>query len=423
MKQLIILFLACFTSAQAQENLTLDGVLKDAVSHHPISSQGALIRESEKQTIAALNRNYLPQIMVSGQMTSQSDVTELPIQIPFPGFSVESLSKDQYRAVAEAQLPLYDGGMTSAMKSLSRAQTQVEESKRQVEEQKIRDRVRQLYLGILMANEQLKQIALVDADLQSGVTRLESAVQNGVAFRSQLAQMQAEKLRNQQRRITIVSDRRQMLDALGLLTGKTYGDNANLVAPEGAISSSFQINRPELRLFDAQTNLIGSQRKSINSKLMPRLSLFGQSGYGKPGLNMLDNNPDWFYLGGARLLWNLGALYGHWNERSANRIQQRIVASQREAYTLGANITVNQFIRESEKLNLLLSSDAELIALREEIMRASKAQLDNGVITSAEYIREVNAVDQARQQESLHRLQLILVHLEFIEYTNPKTNP
>jgi hypothetical protein len=138
---------------------------------------------------------------------------------------------------------------------------------------------------------------------------------------------------------------------------------------------------------------------------------------------MLDNNPDWFYLGGARVQWNLGALYGHWNERSANRIQQRIVASQREAYTLGANITVNQFIRESEKLNLLLSSDAELIALREEIMRASKAQLDNGVITSSDYIREVNAVDQARQQESLHRLQLILVHLEFIEYTNPKTNP
>jgi len=423
MKRFLFLLCIAISSAQAQETLTIETALNDALQHHPVAAQEQLIRESEQQTIAALNRNYLPQIMVSGQMTTQSDVTELPITIPFPGFSVEPLSKDQYRAVAEVQQPLFDGGTTQAMKSVSRAQAQIEESKRQVEWQKVRDRVRQLYLGILMADEQIKQLTLVDADLQAGVTRMQSAVQNGIAFRSQLAQMQAEQLRNQQRRISLTSDRQYMLEALGMLTGKKYTNDIQLQIPIAAIASSYQINRPELRLFDAQNSLIGSQRKNINSKVMPRLFLFGQSGYGRPGLNMLDNNPDWFYLGGAKLQWNLGALYSHWNEKSANRMQERIIASQREAYTLGANMAVNQFIRESEKLNLLLQSDAQLIALREEIMRSSKAQLDNGVITSADYIREVNAVDQARQQESLHRLQLVLVTLEFNDYTNPKNNP
>ncbi len=41
------------------------------------------------------------------------------------------------------------------------------------------------------------------------------------------------------------------------------------------------------------------------------------------------------------------------------------------------------------------------------VTEASKAQLENGVITSSDYLREVNAEDQSRQARILHHVQLI----------------
>ena len=151
-------------------------------------------------------------------------------------------------------------------------------------------------------------------------------------------------------------------------------------------------------------------------KSLPKLSLFAQGGYGRPGLNMLDNDFAWFYIAGARLNWNLGALYSLRAERQVNSISRSSINVQRELYLLNANITVEQYRNDMEKYNNLLKDDKELVALREEIKRSAKAQLDNGVITSSDYLREVNAADQARQQQLLHELQLLQTQLDYSDY-------
>jgi len=41
------------------------------------------------------------------------------------------------------------------------------------------------------------------------------------------------------------------------------------------------------------------------------------------------------------------------------------------------------------------------------VKEAALSQLENGVITSSEYIREVDAAEQARQQAIVHKLRLL----------------
>jgi outer membrane protein TolC len=69
-------------SAQLSGQLTLDSCYKLALAHNPLSRQGPLFNESYQLQESALNDNYLPQVSVGGQLSWQTDVTELPINIP-----------------------------------------------------------------------------------------------------------------------------------------------------------------------------------------------------------------------------------------------------------------------------------------------------------------------------------------------------
>jgi outer membrane protein TolC len=419
MKNLILLFLLLlFHDSTAQDIFTLESIIEKANSNYPLIKQKGYLEQNRNFNLAALNRAYLPQISINGQATYQSDVTEIPIKINIPGFSIDPLSKDQYKVVADVNQILFDGGKIHQQKNLTRASELVEQEKVNAEMQKMREKVRQLYLGVLMMDEQLKQVDLIENDLQNGINKMQSAVKNGTALRSHLAVLQAEKHKNNQRKTELSSTRNTLLKTISLFTGSTIDDKSKFISPLSSlqVQESFLIRRPELKVFEAQEKFTDTQKKLLGVKSLPRLSLFGQGGYGKPGLNVLLNEFDWFYIAGARLQWNLGELYSLSAERKSNAISKSSIQVQKEIFLLNASITAEQYRNDITKYKLLISEDNEIVDLRNEIMKASKAQLDNGVITSSDYIREMNAADQARQNLLLHQLQLIQTELDYNDY-------
>ena len=419
MKNLILLFLLLlFHDSTAQDIFTLESIIEKANSNYPLIKQKGYLEQNRNFNLAALNRAYLPQISINGQATYQSDVTEIPIKINIPGFSIDPLSKDQYKVVADVNQILFDGGKIHQQKNLTRASELVEQEKVNAEMQKMREKVRQLYLGVLMMDEQLKQVDLIENDLQNGINKMQSAVKNGTALRSHLAVLQAEKHKNNQRKTELSSTRNTLLKTISLFTGSTIDDKSKFISPLSSlqVQESFLIRRPELKVFEAQEKFTDTQKKLLGVKSLPRLSLFGQGGYGKPGLNMLLNEFDWFYIAGARLQWNLGELYSLSAERKSNAISKSSIQVQKEIFLLNASITAEQYRNDITKYKLLISEDNEIVDLRNEIMKASKAQLDNGVITSSDYIREMNAADQARQNLLLHQLQLLQTELDYNDY-------
>ena len=54
--------------------------------------------------------------------------------------------------------------------------------------------------------------------------------------------------------------------------------------------------------------------------------------------------------------------------------------------------------------------DKQIIELRKSVKEASKAKLENGVITTSDYIRDLNAEDVAIQNLDLHRIQLLMTY-------------
>lgn len=401
-----------YTQAQDNARLTLQQAYDLARQNYPAIRQKDLVRQTASLSIENLSKGFLPQLDVSGQATYQSDVTSVPVSIP--GIKIEAPGKDQYKIQAELSQLVYDGGNTSAQKNLQTANALVEDQKAEVELYKVKDRINQLYLGILLVDEQMKQTGLVKKDIELGIRKVEAQVKNGTAFRSAQLTLEAELMKNDQRLIELNANRKGLADVLSLFINRQLPADVQLELPVVPVSVVQEtVLRPELKLYNYQSDMFKVQNQLISSKNRPRTSLFVQGGYGRPALNMLKNQFDWFYIAGVRLNWGFGGLYTSKKERELLAINQRMVNVQKDLFLLNTNSQLKQQQAEVDKLRQLIKSDEQIIGIRVQVKEASNAQLANGVITASDFLREVNAEDQARVSLITHQLQLIQAQINY----------
>lgn len=415
MKRLLLIIinyaLLIITSA-AQEPLSLQKAYDLAQQHYPLVKQRELIRQTTGYTVDNLSKGFLPQVSLNGQATYQSEVTQ--VKIPVPGVTVDPLSKDQYKILADVNQLIYDGGVIKQQKAIQQLNEEAEQQKVEVELYKLKERINQLFLGVLFLDEQLKQVELVKTDLNNGIKRVQAQVDNGVAFRSNLNVLKAELLKAEQRAIELSASRKGFIDVLGLFINQTLPENTKLERPVAAspvITAAIQ--RPELKLYSAQEKLLGSQFKLIGSRNKPKASFFWQGGYGRPGLNFLKNEFAFFYTTGLRLNWSFGGLYTQKREKKIIELNQQTIQIQQEVFVFNTNTQLKQQHAEIDKLEKLIATDKDIIDLRIKVKDAAKAQLENGVITANDYLREINAEDQSRQSLITHQVQLLQAQISY----------
>jgi outer membrane protein TolC len=407
-----VLLLAVGVQAQDNSRLTLQQAYDLARQNYPLIKQKDLVRQTANLTIENLRKGFLPQLNITGQATYQSEVTSVPVSIP--GIKIEEPSKDQYKIQAELSQLVYDGGNTAAQKNVQNANALVEDQKAEVELYKVKDRINQLYLGILLVDAQLNQVAVVKKDIQSGIQKVEAQVKNGTAFRSSQLTLEAELMKNDQRVIELNANRKGLVDVLSLFINRTLPADVQLEEPKVVVTIAKEsMARPELKLYNYQQELFKVQNQLVSAKNRPRTSLFVQGGYGRPGLNMLKNEFDFFYIAGVRLNWGLGNLYTTKKEREILQVNQRMVDVQKELFVLNTNTQLKQQQAEVDKLQQLIQSDEQIIGIRKQVKEAAQAQLDNGVITPNDFLKEINAEDQARQSLIAHQLQLVQAQITY----------
>ena len=414
MKRLLIIIInysLLISNSSAQESLSLQKAYDLAQQNYPLIKQRDLVKQTTSLTIDNLSKGFWPQFSLSGQATYQTQVTEF--DVPISGFTFNGPSKDQYKVLADINQLIYDGGVIREQKDIQRLNDDVEQQRIEVELYKIKDRINQLFLGILFLDEQVKQVDLIKADLDNGIKRVEAQVKNGVAFRSNLNVLQAELLKADQRVIELSSSRKGLIDVLSIFINKQLPENIQLEKPSDPGVISTEVQRPELKLFSSQDRLLGSQAKLIRSRNLPKAGLFVQGGYGKPGLDFMSNKFDFFYTAGVRFNWSFGGLYTQKREKKIIELNQRTIDIQKDVFLLNTNTQLKQQRSEINKFEKLIATDKEIIDLRIKVKDAAKAQLENGVITANDYLREVNAEDQARQSLITHQVLLLQAQINY----------
>lgn len=405
MEKLKYIFLFFIGLINAQEIITLEQCYQWSRENYPLIKKQELIKKAEQYTTENALKGWLPQVNITAQATYQNDVTQFPVKLP--NVNVEPLSKDQYKVFADVSQTIYDGGNIKNQKKLALAQSEIKKQQLAVDLDKLKERINQIYFGILLTDKQLLQLKLTKSDINEGIKKAEAQLKNGVIFRSNLDVLKAELVKIEQKEIELQAIKQNFVQMLSYFIKKNIDENTQLETPEKILLTKNN-NRSELKLFDAQKQLLETQRKIINTKNTPKLGAFFQGGYGKPGFNMLKNEFDIFYIGGIRLNIPISGFYTQKNDLALLENQSQDIEIQRENFLFNQNFIEIQQRNDLEKIQNLIDKDNELIELRKNIKTASLAQLENGVITTNDYLREVTAEEQAILTKITHEIQYLL---------------
>ena len=427
-RYIFLLLLALgFLNSSAFGQLNIDQCQEKARKNYPQIKQYSLIEQTGAYNISNANKGYLPQLSFSAQATYQSDVTEIPAslgqilsQLTGQNVTIASMSKDQYKMVAELQQTIWDGGMISSQKEQIKATTELEKQKLEVDLYTIKERVNQIFFGILALNEQKIQIDLLQKELQTNYEKIKAYMQNGVANQADLDMIRVEQLKVKQKKAELNAIQKSYREMLAVMIADTTALTAALEKPvfDTDMSREFGIKRPELKLFDAQTSLFASQEKMIRAGNLPKLGVFGQGGYGNPGLNMFNPGFTPYYILGAKLTWNFSGLYSQGNHLQKIALNKQTVASQKETFLFNTNLKVVNAQNEIAKIKEQIKSDDEIIALRKNIKKAAEVKVENGTLTVTDLIREINAESAAIQDKALRQIQLSMAIYNLKNITN-----
>jgi outer membrane protein TolC len=332
-------------------------------------------------------------------------VTEIPFRLP--NTSIEPLSQNQYRFYGELNQGLTDFLIIKDQKELIKTNTAIESQKIKVEMQQLKERVNNMFFGILLIEGQIEQLRLLQKDLQTGLEQNTLAIKNGVASNNSAWQLQVEQLKVEQQLTELQAQKESLSKMLGLFIGQDVSNFSNLAKPQSPIFSS-EILRPELELFSLQQQYLSSQNQLLTAKNLPRLNLFFQGGAGRPGLNMLSNEFSPYYIGGARLTWNIGGLYTLKKERKIIALNHDGIGVQKDVFLFNTQMQLKESEEEILKSQKLMQSDAKIVQLQSDIAASTQLQLAEGTVSSTEYILALNAKKKAQQNLLLHELQMLM---------------
>ena len=392
---------------------TLEECQQAAERNYPLISQYGLIEKTTDLTVSNLSKGWLPQVTASAQATYQSDVVAWPDQMQTiyqqMGLDMKGLKKDQYKVGIDVQQMVFDGGAISSQRDIAREQGRVQEAQTEVTMYQVRRRVNEMYFGLLMLDEQIALNNDLQSLLAANEQKLSSMWKRGTASESDYQAVKAERLNVMQQATTLDAQRRAVMRMLSVFCGMevTHVEKPALIA----LPSQDVAQRPELKAIDAQLSLANAQERLLNAALRPRLSLFASGFYGYPGYNMFDDmmSHDWSWNGmvGARLSWNLGAFYTHRNDKAKIRLQRDMAETSREVFLYNNRLELIQQNENIEQYRRLMNDDEEIIALRSSVRKAAESKLAHGIIDVNDLVKEINAENAARVQQSMHEIKLL----------------
>ena len=393
----------------ANAQTTLDECISLAFENYPQVQEMSLIEKTKDLDLKNAAFAWIPQLNVSGKATWQSQVVEMPFDMPGMEFNIPH---DQYGLTADLTQQIWDGGASHSKKELAEAGAEVKKGQLEISLWSLRSRVENIYLGIILIDKQMALNDLLRESLERSRSEVKSLVEKGVALSTDMDQLSVNILSCLQQRASLEADRNSYVRILSLMTGKDM-QGVELVAPTEALSYMEEgepdfSGRPEMSLYSAQLKQNDLQLRQLNTLISPKLNLTFQAGYGRPGMNMLSGDFSGYCVAGLKLQWNIGALYTRSNDIHKLKAEARRIELTRKSFLMNSSIEAEQKNNAILKAREVLERDTEIIELRQKISHSSEKQYQEGTIKMNDYLSMLDEEYKARANESLHEIQLMM---------------
>ena len=413
-KLYVILALSLLTGIPLSAQVTLEECVKLAQDNYPLIRKYNLLEQTKDVNLSDIHKSWLPQINVYGQGTVQNETPSFPESltelISQTGTSISGLNEWQYKIGVDLSQNIWDGGASKSQRRMERAEDTERKAALDVQLYAIRQRVEDLYFGILLIEEQAEQTRAMHSLLQSNLDKLQAMLDNGTALQSDVDMVEAQCLGTAQQLTQAESTAKSYRKVLEIFTGKSI-TGQELVRPDATLPQDLLPARPELRHFEAQLQANEARNASITAGLMPRIGLFAQAYYGYPGLDYFEStmNRDLSFnlLAGVKVSWNIGAFYHKKNDRQKLRLSSDHIAVERDVFLFNTSMQTRSQLDRIDELKAVMAKDDRIVELRQNVRMAAESQLGNGVIDATALLTKLTDEKQARLNASYHEIQLL----------------
>ena len=415
MKQTLSFMLLLLTMAiPGFADVTLDYCLQRAEENYPEIKKYGLLESTSELSLEEINRGWWPRIGLSAQANVQNIVPAFPDilqnMLAQNGFELKGMGKFQYKVAAELNQTIWDGGASKAQRAIERASLAESKATLDVELYAIRSQVENIYFGILLIQEQMKQTESTIELLSSNLQKLESMVRNGTAMQSDADMIEAQCLTLKQSMAEARNAMKGYHDVLSVYVGEELGEQT-LICPVAEMPQSMESERPELTLFDKRIENNRVRMKAINASVMPHIGFFTQAYYGYPGYNyfesMTNRNLSFNIMAGVRLNWNIESLYTKGSKRRKLMLSSDMINADKEKFLFNSRIRSARETSEIEAIRDVIKEDSRIVELRQNVRRSAESQLRNGIIDATALLSKINDENQAKLNSAYHNIQLI----------------
>ena len=406
-----ILFFACqFSSAQQVVPLNIDTCYAMARRNYPMVKQFALIEKSKEYTISNANKGYLPQVSLTA---IGGYIAGLP-NLSAPGSEPSGNQNLKFIGIGQISQALWDGGASRTQKNIAKASAEVDNANVETALYSIRERIDQIYFGILLIDQQTKQLVILQENLNRNLGNVKLSKDNGLAYQSDVDEVKAEVLSVEQRQIEFTFTRKGYAEMLGHLIGSALPENVTLQQPLIAESlTTLENNRPELKTYANQQRVVEMQSSLNKVYNMPKVGLLGYGVMIQPGASFGASTLSSIFVGGVSLSWNTSNLYKTANNKQLDKIQMEKIHNQKETFLFTNQLQSKQTSSEIEKQKAIATKDDEIVALKNKIKNAYQLKYDNGMCSMNDVITSVYKESEARSNQALHDVQLLLTQYNF----------
>lgn len=401
----VVLILASPAWLYSQATLTIEECTTLARANYPLIKQHDLLTKSEEYTISNANKAYLPQL--SATLIGGYIIKGLP-SATIPGVPAEEPDKVQAIALLQLNQSIWDGGATKSVKNISQASTAAEKAGVDVQLFNIQDRVTQICFGLLLVDEQLKLLEVSEKNLKLNYDRLRLSNENGLGYRVEVDEVEAELLKLDQRRIEFKYTRTAYLDMLSHFIGKPLAPDVVLERPvvtDAALTGTN--NRPEMIWYSNRARLVETQSAMDKVALMPKVGILGAGIFISPGMQFATSKVKDLAILGVSASWSTAGLYRNGNNKQLSRIQLDRIQVERSTFEFNQSLELKQYAFEVAKHRAILQNDDKIVELKARIRQSQQLKFDNGLCSASDLIGSINGEQDARSTQRLHELQLL----------------
>lgn len=381
--------------------LSLNEARSMARDNYPAIRQYRMIEQSRDFTLDNVMKVWLPQVSISAGAYGFTDILKSDKKMEQAGMDMNNFMANASVMIKQS---VYDGGQIAARKKVVWAESQVQKQQLDVSMYAINEQVDQLFFGILLLDEQLKQNALLKKDLATSEQTIRSMMIGGIANQTDLDAILVERLKAEQQNESLLASRQSYLRMLGVFVGKDLAAAAETLEKPAQGYVRANVNRPELKYYASQNLLLDAQRKQLNTQLRPTVGIFGTGMVHSKMSDMLNNG---MMMAGVSVSWNIGALYTRKNDIRKIEVQRQINDSQREVFLFNNRLQNEEADGAIASLKRQIEKDEEIVRLRENIRGKSDRKVELGTKSVNELVSDINAVSLARAQKAMHEIQLL----------------